>query len=426
MERNFLGKQLAVPILAGGVFALACLAYWLAPESGYLAIVRNWGVIPGPFPFLDTHMVLSSRMCSALGFNPFAANPCDVLGRPFLYSPLMLWGAGPRELAANGVVGLALNAAFILSLFCLPRPRGWDEVVLRALAVLSAATAFAVERGNFELLILVLAAIAGRLLLRGLPARVTGYGLILIAAMCKFFPTVLFAITLRERPRLFIAVNAVAGSALALLVAGYRDELRLAAANLPQHFYFGDMFGAITFPYGLAVPFPAVPSAALLALLVAAAFGFAAWLALNPGTSRAYEKLDNAEQIFLTIGCLLMLGAFFAGQSVAYRAIHLIFVLPGLCGLARAGQPKFCRRFFAATICALLFVMWGEYFRMHTVFGLGWPVEFGFWVLREACWWWVMSVLAGLLLRFVIESEMARWLAAGFGRRAAALGNAHD
>jgi hypothetical protein len=408
----------ALPAVAGLVFLAVCLVYILAPDSVYLGIVSGWGVIPAQFPFLDTHMVLSSRECAALGFDPFLANPCDALNRPVLYSPLMLWGAGPHEISSNMAVGVAVNAAFILSLFCLPRLRQREELALMMLAVLSSASAFAAERGNFELLIFAAAAVAGRLLLHGKAARCGAYGLMLVAALSKFFPAVLFALSLRERPRLFIAVNAVAGAVLALMVGSYRSELKLAAANLPQGFYFGDDFGATIFPYGLAAISPAAPAAAILAGLTAIAFGFAAWLAFRPAVAQAYAAIGEAERVFLAIGCVLMLGAFFAGQSVAYRAIHLIFVLPAFCALARPGQPAICRRLFAASVVVLLFLMWGEFFRLRTVYNWGnWAGEFGFWLLREALWWWLMAVLGGLLIRFVLASEIGRIAATGLASR---------
>ncbi len=44
--------------------------------------------------------------------------------------------------------------------------------------------------------------------------------------------------------------------------------------------------------------------------------------------------VPEAERVFLTIGAALMVGCFLAGQSVSYRAIHLLFVLPALLTLS--------------------------------------------------------------------------------------------
>ena len=141
--------RLALPVVAAAAFAFGCLVYWLAAKSTYFAMLNGWGVVPVDYPFIDTHTVLSARVCSALGINPFVDNPCDVLARPFLYSPLFLLGAGAHELGANVPLGFALDGAFILSLLCLPAPRKFADFGVMTLATLSSVTAFAVERGNF-------------------------------------------------------------------------------------------------------------------------------------------------------------------------------------------------------------------------------------------------------------------------------------
>lgn len=66
--------------------------------------------------------------------------------------------------------------------------------------------------------------------------------------------------------------------------------------------------------------------------------------------------------MFLAIGGLLMVGCFFAGESVAYRGIHLLFVLPAFNTLARTMPSDAGRRLFATTRTLTLFLMWREAF----------------------------------------------------------------
>lgn len=397
-----------MPAAAAAAFAFGCAIYWLAAKSTYVAMLYGWGVVPVDYPFIDTHTVLSARVCSALGINPFITNPCDVLARPFLYSPLFLLGAGAHELGANVPLGFALDAAFIVSLLCLPPARKLADFGVMTLAVLSSVTAFAVERGNFELSLFVVVAVAGRLALgRGTALRLLGYGLMLTAALAKYFPAVLMALTLRERPRLFVAVNALAAVAIALFVAGYRHDLLVAYANMPRLDYFGDMFGAVTLPYGLATIIPWFPAALALAGLTLATFGVAVALAQQPAVTQAYARLPEPERVFLAIGCLLIVGCFFAGQSIAYRGVHLLFVLPALNALARTTPNAAGRRLFAATRAITLFLMWREAFHHFAlaIVPAALPV---WWLAKEFAWWWLIAVLAGLTLCFMRDSTMGQ------------------
>ncbi|MGH6968498.1 MAG: hypothetical protein ACREEL_06585 [Stellaceae bacterium] len=414
MRRHRLLRRLALPAVAAGAFALGCLVYWLAAKSTYFAMLYGWGVVPVDFPFVDTHSVLSARVCSALGIDPFVTNPCDVLVRQFEYSPLLLLGAGAHELSANVPLGFALNVSFILSLFYLPPSRKLADFSVLALAVLSSVTAFAAERGNFELLLFAAFAVAGRLAVgRKMAPRLLAYGLMLTAAFAKFFPAVLLALTLRERPRFFVAINAAAAALIALFVVGYRAELLVAYGNFPRLDYFGDMFGAVMLPYGLAALTPGFPAAVALAGLMLAALGASVVLARQPAVIQAYAELPEVERVFLAIGCLLIVGCFFAGQSVAYRGIHLLFVLPALNTLARTMPSAAGRRMFSVTRVLTLFLMWREALHHFAVSLLpaGLPV---WWLAKELAWWWLIAVLAGLTLCFARDSTMgrivARWL----------------
>jgi len=353
--------------------------------------------------------VLSARVCSALGINPYITNPCDVFGRQFEYSPLLLLGAGPHELNANVPLGFILNIVFIFSLFCLPAQSKRSDYGVMVLAVLSSVTAFAAERGNFELLLFAAFAVAGRLAVRhGTASRLLAYGLVLSAAFAKFFPAVLMALTLRERPRLFFAINAAAAGLIVLFVVGYRADLLVAYGSFPRLDYFGDTFGAVMLPYGLAAVFPGFPAALVLAGLTLAVFAAAALLARQPTLSQAYAALPEVERVFLAIGGLLMVGCFFAGESVAYRGIHLLFVLPAFNTLARTMPSAAGRQLFSTTRALTLFLMWREVFH-HFASQLLPSALPAWWLAKELAWWWLIAVLAGLILCFVRDSTMGRF-----------------
>ena len=110
-------------------------------------------------------------------------------------------------------------------------------------------------------------------------------------------------------------------------------------------------------------------------------------------------------------GAALMCGCFFAGDSVGYRGIFLLLVLPGLLALAEA--PALQRRFIT-TIVAVLALMWSMAI-MQAAAQIGTPLGHGIfllaWLLEQAGWWWVVSQLLSLLVSFAVDSPTWRWLA---------------
>lgn len=65
-------------------------------------------------------------------------------------------------------------------------------------------------------------------------------------------------------------------------MVGYRTDLLVAYGNFPRLDYFGDTFGAVMLPYGLATLFPGFPAVLVLAGLTLATFAAAVLLARQP------------------------------------------------------------------------------------------------------------------------------------------------
>lgn len=400
--------RLVIPAVTAVVFGILYALRSFGHDTLYQTILLRWGVVPFDFPFLDTHFLLSSLQCWRQGVDIYVSNPCDVLGRAFNYSPALLWARGlDVTTAQTAVAGLIVDVLFLLSLLLLPLPRERTRAACMLFATLSTMTAFAMERANMDLLVFALAALAGRLLLRGLVARLGAFAAIGAATLVKFYPAVLLTLTLRERPRVFLLVNGVFVAALAAFAVAYRAELPLVFANLPPRLYFGYMFGAANLPYGLAALVPGLPPSPLLAVLTAAAVCYAAWLAFRPGFDVAWSRLDPVEAVFLVIGCALIVGCFFAGGSNGYRGVFLIFALPGWLALAQKAEATAIRTRFTIAVFLGLFVMWGEFFRLAIDRSVAGPrIEFAFWFSRELIWWWIVSVMGAVLLRFVCSAEI--------------------
>ena len=422
-----LAYRLAIPI---GVLCLYAMmaALWLSgAHSLYFDALRLLGVEPFSFPFLDTHAVLAAAECARQGIEVYLSNPCDVLGRPHVYSPLWLAIVpGSLGTGATGWMGASLDLVFLLSLAVVLRPRTARELLILGAAVVSPMTVYALERANNDLVIFLLVICGAILFTFPRPYRLFSYGLFVAVGLLKYYPLALLVLAAREGRRDGLITAAAAILALVFFVVAFYPELSLAAASIPGASYFTDAFSARNLPFGFAEALGKGVARTLIAgSLLAALSGVAVARMLRTVRLLGREQLDWAprEAQFLVIGGLLVAACFFAGQNIGYRGILLLPVLSGLVCLRRSVEDRELRRFCGQMIAAVLFVMWEECFRraLHAMIspipgaGLSSRAEVFFWVGRELVWWWLVVGLAALVLSFLRQTPFAEI----FGRTAA-------
>ncbi|MDP9095657.1 MAG: glycosyltransferase 87 family protein, partial [Pseudomonadota bacterium] len=222
----------------------------------YQKILTGWMLFPFPHPFIDWQFVPAAAECWSRGINVYIATPCYDLfpTMPHPYSPLWLrFSFLPSNPAATAVFGVGWAVLFWVSQAYLPPPRTRLELCLTLLVTLSSSTAFALERGNIDLVIFLLALLGCRLWIGSLRLRLTAYAVFLFAGMLKFYPLILMLLVIRERPRVFLQITVVVSLILAAAVIDVRDELAAVAHNIPVGSYFSDLFGSVNLPSGLPV-----------------------------------------------------------------------------------------------------------------------------------------------------------------------------
>jgi hypothetical protein len=401
-------RMRAIPFTAGLLaFLFMAALYGAGSRHLYDTILILWGVEPFSFPFLDTETVLSAVRCLRAGVDVFVVNPCDVLGRVYDYSPLWLLLAKlPFTDAWTIPSGLAVDGAFLLSLLLLPHARDGRALFCLLLGLLSSAVVFAVERGNNDLVLFVLAAIASALALRSPLLRVTGYGFALLAGLLKYYPMTLMLMVSRERPRFFLAIAAASLVAVGLFFVAMGPDLVRALRLIPTGSWFGDMFGSSTLPQGLAQILgwsAGGPILHVLFSLIALAAGLAA--GLRAGIGQALDRLEESERTFLLAGSLLILGCFFTAQNIGYRATHLVLVLPALTALWRTDH----RPVWPLATGAAIALLWSQGWRaMLGRLSAAQEVPLGAWVLRETLWWGLVTLLIALVVNLTVRSTMGR------------------
>ena len=248
-----LAYRLAIPI---GVLCLYAMmaALWLSgAHSLYFDALRLLGVEPFSFPFLDTHAVLAAAECARQGIEVYLSNPCDVLGRPHVYSPLWLAIVpGSLGTGATGWMGASLDLVFLLSLAVVLRPRTARELLILGAAVVSPMTVYALERANNDLVIFLLVICGAILFTFPRPYRLFSYGLFVAVGLLKYYPLALLVLAAREGRRDGLITAAAAILALVFFVVAFYPELSLAAASIPGASYFTDAFSARNLPFGFA------------------------------------------------------------------------------------------------------------------------------------------------------------------------------
>ncbi len=391
--------------------------YVAGDRSLYVRVISAWGVKPFRFPFLDTDTVLSALRCLRAGVDVFTTNPCDPLRRVFDYSPLWLAAAVlPVTKLWIVPVGLSIDAMFLLSLLLLPPGRNAFDTALIVAGAISTAAVYGLERGNNDLIIFALAAGAASLVCRNRPTRLFGYGLAFFAGLLKYYPMMLMVLALRERPRLFWLLVLASMIGLGTFVAVEGHDLLRALRLVPSGSLFSDMFGAKTLPRGLRqlAWLPRHDAVPMQWMLVLGAFAAGCLIGSRPTMCADLGELTEEERVFLSAGALVILGCFLTAQNIGYRAVLVLLVLPGLSALWRVSG----RLYYGLSTGIALLLLWAEGWRHWLNLALGTPemptltrMQVLAWLLREAAWWWLVTLLFALLAGLLFRDGFGRAIA---------------
>jgi hypothetical protein len=398
----------------------------------YENILRLFGIIPFRFPFVDISGSLAAWECARQGVDVIVDDPCDVLGRGYTYSPLWMAAAGiPLGVGDTMAVGWTLDIVFLISLYLLPPPQRPLELVLVVAATLSTMVVFALERANPDILLFLLVLAAGLFSEGRLPMRLLGYFLALMAASVKYYPVMVLVVVFQERVSVFCLVGFVVVGLLATFCVGYHTEIARGLPNIAHGPYNTDLFSAQNLPFLLGEAAASATSplvggitaGGLYAILVGACITILRRLLRFADLRAALAVLPYLERVLLVMGSAVIAGCFFAGQSIGYRGIFLLLVMPGLLAMSRPAATGL-RSLALGTAIVIVLLTWGEHLRLalHQALELSgisepWVNEakIQFWLLRELGWWWAVSVMLAVIADFLRDSPAVRSALARFG-----------
>lgn len=311
-------------ISAGVVTGFLIAVYIAGTRTDFVSAWARVGVEHLIPPFADMRFLTSAVETHRAGGDPFVFSPFDPWLRPLNYPRvwLLLSGIG---ITANQTIMLALilAAAFYTATALLVGRTTVIEGLVYGVLLCSPPAMFAVERGNVDLLIFTLLAVAA--LVFAYKAGVYwSYVLVLLAAVLKLYPICGFAIGLQERRRRGILLLWLGLAAFALYAFCIRSDITHVIANTPQikeisfgHRVLFEKLASMKIP----VPIEAASKIAVVACVV---------LALVASRLLRLPELSSVRGTAMVIGAAIYVGTFVAMNNFNYRLIFLFFLLPQL------------------------------------------------------------------------------------------------
>lgn len=393
------------PGVMGACAIILVVAGFAAVHAGtdagtYFALVGTLHREAWNYPFLDVETILTWMECHRAGVDVIVRNPCELSGRTMAYPPIWL------RLAFTGVdtgwtqiLGLGSALIFAAAVAALPLPRGGLPTVMVVMAAISPPVLFGLERGNPDLLVFALVVLAVRVSGAAPGGLAVRYAALLLTGLLKLYPVTLLILAAREGLARLVVI--VAASALVLgayLAVEGADLLRvMRGSGIPSGSgnWFGTMIGAANLPHGLAAMAPrwlGAPGWVQVGLFG----GFLGLAALLLGWGRLAARLaplPERESLLLLAGSVMLLACFFAGQSVAYRLIHLLLVLPALMRLMRGGDR------LAMLGCGLVLgVLWSFAVPLPLSVSAFNAAHLAIWLAQQLAWWGLNAVFLAVVL----------------------------
>jgi hypothetical protein len=320
--------------------------------------------VPARAPtFVDMRAITTGWECERLGIDPLPRNPCDPLRRPANFPRIWLLPSH-LGLGESLTVALALANAFVFFaavLWFVGRLKLWDSLVV-AVALCSPAVMLGVERGNVDLFVIGVVAVALVLFRRGTLWRLVAHGLFLLAAVLKIFPS-FSSVVLARQQRRWLLIAATAGGLFALYVAFTLGDLLTIRRVVPQevHLSYGAGVLADAITTWLRLHTDLFRSGAseseigglLSASLVAAGAGAAIPLGLRWRQQFAQRGQTVRCDGFLA-GAAMYVGTYILLHNYDYRLACLVLVLPQLLWASRRPRLAVLSRMALANVLLVL------------------------------------------------------------------------
>ncbi|HXB03174.1 MAG TPA: glycosyltransferase family 87 protein [Opitutaceae bacterium] len=375
-------------LFASGLLVLTGLLFWAMAIWGE---ARTWDFLSVPHmkpDFADSYGIIAGSKSAARGFDPLIENPADPYGRRMDYPRIwhLLFHLGLKQGDTALLAGIFIGF-FLLGLMLVMRDASGLAILIQLVCLASPAVCFCIERGNNDLFVFFVVALAIWALEQRpwLSAVLVGFGFLL-----KLFPLVTLAIFCGpERKGRWLIVSAVGFGAAAYLLVQHKEIHRILTQNesVSGAWSFDSTKILVRYIARVNMNLPSFVELAA-AIAVSALVGIAAWAAWKWPSAASRRTMQLAA---FRAGTAIYMITFCGHASYSYRLIFLLFVIPQLVEWAQG--PEHSKSCIAGiTLLAALISLWDM--GLQSVWILL-PGEMRYGWLFVQCGYWIL--LAGLV-----------------------------
>lgn len=354
------------------------------------------------YPFLDMYGRLAAFEGHRAGidilYNP---NPFDPLNRvsvkPTWPLALSFIGLGSQHLIVAGTIAIVSLGSIVFSIL---KPQRWVEILVLLPLCFSPPVLLGVERGNDDLVYLILLALVPLVLKLNVSVRCwLAWLVIFMLAPAKYYPGAVFGIFFLEVKnwrQLGLLLGAGALFVTAYFCSHIEEVLYLREA-VPKPNLFLVHGAALTFEVLELPTFWATVLSLLCVILGGVIVVVPRWFSLS---------LDLNVQRWFFLGYSVFTFCFFFNSNFDYRLIYLLLMLPLLIQLCR--MQVFCKGTVSLVRLMMLLLIpafWAEVVGMHYfIIQDSWTIEvvrFGIYLKCALLWVFLFgaTTIAATLLR---------------------------
>lgn len=222
-------------VVALGLLAFAVAVFALEKIVGWDATWRALGVTPLQPPFFDMHVINDYAACAAKGVDAYRQRACNIDN--FNIPPTWLWlGSLGIEGADSTWMSILMIAGAGIVIVLLFRGGPWFNGIVGLAAALSPSVMMGVERGNLDLLILILVGASALIYNERRSAPfVVALGLLGLGVVLKLLPLFCVALIGRFSRKALIFASLLAAAGGVYLIVTFR-YIALIRENVPTTF----------------------------------------------------------------------------------------------------------------------------------------------------------------------------------------------
>lgn len=322
-------------LLIGLACGLVALAVWFK-IAGYPEGWNAWGIPAAGKPFLDARAIAEGSVAYRQGLDPLLDNVGDINHHPLNYPRIWqgLYRLGLDE-GDDRWLGTLFVGLFFAGILIVSPPSDARGALAMCAAVFSPAILFGLERGNSDLVIFFLLALAVALARRWEAGALL---VVLLAFVLKLYPLAAIVVFLGRSRDTAVRLLTVALALVPLYLLFSWNDLMVINQHTVQSGWIS---------YGMNVPWRAVAEQSRaasvplrwLCLLVAAAWlGWAGWKRRPVDAADDGPALDG-----FRVGAACYAGTFLLSTNFDYKQVPLLLAIPQLVIWGRTATSRYAR-----------------------------------------------------------------------------------